>query len=88
MTTSTLTNSRFAEAIGIHHTMASRLRNGERSPSIRTVIATQKAFDLSCSDLVDWLEAIDHGPDSSGEWLRKHVFSKITETEAVPDSGE
>jgi len=70
----TLTNLDFATATNLHHTMASRLRNGERSPSIQTVIATQKAFDLTCEDLVAWLDAIDRGPDASGVWLREHVF--------------
>ena len=73
---STLTNLQFAQATGLHHTMASRLRNGERSPSISTVIATQRAFRLTCEQLVGWLAAIELGSAASGAWLRENVFDR------------
>lgn len=76
----TVTNVQFADQVGIHYTMASRLRNGERKPGLSTVIATWKAFDLSCSEVLGWLAAIDDGPVASGRWLREHIF----EPQATP----
>ena len=78
VTPTPMTNQQFAEATGLHHTMASRLRNGERLPSISTVIATQRAFGLSCDQLVDWLAEIEKGARHSGSWLREHVFDRGT----------
>jgi transcriptional regulator with XRE-family HTH domain len=84
-TMTTLTNLQFAQATGLHHTMASRLRNGERSPSISTVIATQRAFGLTCEQLVGWLAAIELGPVASGAWLREHIFDRGTA--AISEAG-
>ena len=85
-TMTTLTNQQFAQATGLHHTMASRLRNGERSPSISTVIATIRAYDLGCDDILGWLTAIEQGAGFSGAWLREHIFDRGTA--AVPETGD
>jgi len=78
----TVTNFTFAERVGIHYTMASRLRNGERKPGLSTVIATWRAFDLSCQQVLSWLAAIDEGAEQSGRWLRDNIF----EPKATPVS--
>lgn len=70
----TVTNFTFADQVGIHYTMASRLRNGERKPGLSTVIATLKAFDLTCDQVLGWLAAIDEGAEQSGRWLRDNIF--------------
>lgn len=73
---STITNTDYAKAVGRDYTMASRLRNGERKPGLSTVIATIKAYALTCEQVVAWLEAIDEGAEASGQWLRDNVFSR------------
>jgi transcriptional regulator GlxA family with amidase domain len=75
------TNTAFAEAVGVHFTMASRLRNGERKPGLPTVIGTVKAYKLTGDELLEWLMEIDKDRDevggpASGAWLRKNVFNR------------
>lgn len=74
--TATITNADFAEAAGIHFSMASRLRNGERKPGLSTVINTAKAYTLTGDEVLDWLLAIDREASASGEWLCNHVFGR------------
>lgn len=76
MTATTITNADFAEAVGIHFTMASRLRNGERKPGLTTVINTMKAYALTDDQVFEWLIAIDQGAAASGEWLTINVFGR------------
>jgi len=75
----TITNSDFADSVGLHFTMASRLRNGERKPGLSTVIATIRAYDLSCDEILDWLSAIERSAHASGQWLQKNIFSRSVE---------
>lgn len=75
----TITNTDFADAVGIHFTMASRLRNGERKPGLSTVISTIRAYHLDCDQIVGWLNAIDRGASYSGVWLRDNIFNKLVE---------
>lgn len=75
MTTTALTNLQFARSVGLHHTMASRLRNGERKPGLATVIATMRAYNLTCDQVTDWLDAIEKGAAASGVWMRANVFA-------------
>lgn len=43
-TTAAVTNPQVGEKIGIGHTGVSRLRSGDRSPSIETMIAIEEAY--------------------------------------------
>lgn len=70
----TITNATYASAVGCHFTMASRLRSGERKPGLATVIATIRAYDLTCDQVVDWLRAIELGAYYSGVWMRRNIF--------------
>jgi hypothetical protein len=72
--TNPVTNFDFAKRVGIHYTMASRLRNGERRPGLATVIGTMRAFSLTSDEVTEWLEAISESPAASGLWLRGHIF--------------
>lgn len=78
----TMTNQEFADSVGIHFTMASRLRSGDRRPGLATVIAVIRAYSLDCDEVVAWLEAIEQGPKESGEWLRAHIFNEPIEPAA------
>jgi transcriptional regulator with XRE-family HTH domain len=86
MTTDTTatTNFDFAAKVGCHHTMASRLRNGERSPSIQMFILVARAFNLDCQARSDWLDAIAQGSVESGRWLRENVFVPAAHADAAP----
>lgn len=68
------TNAEFAAATNLHFTMASRLRNGERTPSFGTVVTVMHAYKLSCENVVEWVKAIADGPEESGRWLRDNIF--------------
>jgi transcriptional regulator with XRE-family HTH domain len=69
-----VTNEEFAERVGVHFTMASRMRNGNRLPSVKTMISISNAFDLKMDDLSDAYAA---GPDQFGEFLRENIFDSI-----------
>ncbi len=83
----TVTNFEFADRVGIHYTMASRLRNGERRPGLATVIRTMRAFELTGDEVTEWLDAISAGPSDSGRWLRAHVFERATNPATLPAAG-
>lgn len=68
-----MTNSSFAAQVGCHHTMASRLRNGKRLPSLSMFSTIVKTFDLNTDDA---LSAYDQGAAAFGAFLRATVFSR------------
>lgn len=70
------TNLDFSEKIGVHFSMASKLRNGHRAPSLATVIAIKDAYGLPADEL---LEAARGGPQTFGEYLRSHIFDESTD---------
>lgn len=79
----TVTNAEFADAAGVHFTMASRLRNGERRPGVETLCAIIRAYHLTCDQVVDWLAAIEAGPKESGAWLQANIFNDPVDTTAA-----
>jgi len=70
-----ISNVEYARRVGVHHTMASRLRSGQRRPATDIITATARAFDLTADEVSEWLEAIDGGPEMSGAWMRANVFN-------------
>lgn len=72
-----LTNEQFGERVGVHFTMASRLRNGMRLPSVTTLSNITREFNL---DPQDALEAYRGGAEAFGRFLRERVFD-------VPEPG-
>lgn len=48
--TRSMTNPQFAELIGMHFTFASRLRTGQRKPSLSTMVKISSLFDWSLDD--------------------------------------
>lgn len=78
--TGDMTNSSFAAQVGCHHTMASRLRNGKRLPSLSMFATICETFDL---DTDDALSAYKQGPDAFGAFLRATVFSRIPSAAAT-----
>lgn len=66
-----VTNETFAKAIDVHFTMASKLRNGHRMPSIPTLIRIWQAYGLDGNEL---LAAAAQGEESFGRFLRGRIF--------------
>lgn len=61
-----MTNSELAAKIGVDRTLASRLRNGKRSPSKEVIWRIARAFDFPTADIVD---ATHRGPEAFGKWF-------------------
>lgn len=68
-----LTNEQFGEKVGVHFTMASRLRNGMRLPSVNTLRRIVNEFDLSLDEAVT---AHERGSAEFGRFLREKVFER------------
>lgn len=66
-------NPDFAQAIGMHPTMVSRLRNGHRSPSLSTFRAIVNALGLTSREAVEGLDACEEGGDRQAAWFAKYV---------------
>lgn len=67
-----MTNDAFAQALGIHFSYASRLRSGQRLPSVELLYKISKHFDIPLEELH---RAHKRGAESFGRLLRKRVFS-------------
>lgn len=66
-------NPEFADALGMHPTMVSRLRNGKRSPSLGTFYAIAQAFELSAKETADGLAACAAGGPTQATWFARYV---------------
>lgn len=71
-----VSNTDFANRVGVHYTFASRLRNGQRVPSMATVTAIREAFELTGKQTTDMMDAIAQGPSAFGEWVNTNLFVK------------
>lgn len=75
-----VTNDAFAAKVGCHFTMASRMRNGQRLPSVNTLIKISQAYDLPITTLTD---AYSKGASNFGEFLRSNIFDSVESPELV-----
>lgn len=66
-----VSNMEFAQEVGIHFSMASKLRHGHRAPSLETLLKIKKRYGLPADDILD---AAAGGPEAFGAYLRKQVF--------------
>lgn len=66
-----MTNEEFAQRVGCHFTMASRMKNGERLPSVKTLVRISDEFNLPISTLT---QAHTQGPVAFSKLLRERVF--------------
>ena len=71
-----VSNTDFANRVGVHYTFASRLRNGQRVPSMATVTAIREAFELNSKQTTDMMDAIAAGPADFGYWVNDNLFVK------------
>lgn len=68
-----MTNAEFAKRIGVHFSMASRLRAGKRLPSATILRRIHQEFRVPLKDLMD---AHEQGPKAFGALLRERVFKE------------
>lgn len=76
-----MTNTEFAQRVtdagaDCSPSMASRLRNGDRKPSIKMAHCIAEAFDLHGQRREDFFVAIYRGADASGQYLRDEIFKQ------------
>jgi len=67
------TSAQFAAAVDIHYSMASRLRSGERRPSLDLLIRIVDAYGLDINEAVHAAHA-----NEFGSYLEERVFSDPT----------
>lgn len=82
------TNQEFADRIGVHFTMASRLRGGARRPSMITLRRIAEAYELPEADLINAYHA-GREPDGTwviGRYIREHIF--INQEDTADDQPE
>lgn len=65
-----LSNEDFGARIGVGHSMASRIRGGQRLPGTRTLHAIHREFGIPLEDL---LEAHARGRVAFGELIRQRL---------------
>lgn len=74
-------NPDFARRVGIHFTMASRIRNGNRMPSSAVLGRIIQEFGIDGGTLEDFMEAVNQGALSLGAWIDEHLFEGDAEPE-------
>jgi transcriptional regulator with XRE-family HTH domain len=67
-----LSNSEFAEKVGITSSYASYLRNGGRLPSLLVFIRIIREFPTL--NPVEMMRAVEKGPDEFARALRRNIF--------------
>jgi transcriptional regulator with XRE-family HTH domain len=78
MITKAVNNPDFAKRVGIHFTMASRLRNGERMPSTAVLSRIVSAFELTGEDLEAFMRAA-RDRRTLGMWIDANLFEQARE---------
>lgn len=75
----TISNQQFADAVGIHFSMASRLRSGTRLPSADLIMRIHEVYDIPLEDLH---RARADGAEAFGQFLRDRVLVTADEPAA------
>jgi transcriptional regulator with XRE-family HTH domain len=66
-------NTTIAEKIGCDYTTVSRLRSGQRVPSLELALRIVQSYELSEADQVEFWRVLGD-PKSCGEFLTNRVF--------------
>lgn len=80
MTNTKITNREFGENIGVSHSMASRIRSGDRLPGVRTLTLLAKALDTDPGHVLDLYA---QGPAAFGDWVRKRELELANKEDEV-----
>lgn len=65
-----LSNAEFGQLIGVSHSMASRIKSGDRLPSVGTLSRIHEVLDIPLDTLV---LAHRRGPESFGRLIRSRL---------------
>lgn len=68
-----LTNKEFGEAVGIHHSMASRIRGGKRVPGTDAIQRISDAYGIPVATL---MKARQKGPAAFGRLVSREIYAK------------
>lgn len=68
-----ISNYEFGRRVGYHHTMASRIRNGNRLPSVEKLTVIKEEFGLNLDELV---AAHNEGAAAFARLMSREVFNK------------
>lgn len=63
----TMSNTEFGRRIGVSHSMASRIRSGDRLPSRKVALAMHREFGWPLDVILDTAE---EGPEEFGRFVR------------------
>jgi transcriptional regulator with XRE-family HTH domain len=80
MATSTYTNVAFGEAVGCHHSMASRIVNGKRLPSIELMERIAASYDVSMDEMLD---ARRKGAAAFGRLMQRKIVRAVNNQQKV-----
>ena len=69
-----VSNTEFAERVGVHHSTVSRLRSGERLPSGHLLTRIVAAYDL---DKAEAMDAYAQGEEAFARFLGARVFHPV-----------
>lgn len=72
-TVSPLTNQEFADAVGCHHSMASRIRGGKRLPGLPLVEKMSEVYGIPLKSL---LAERRKGEEAFGDFVTRRIFDK------------
>lgn len=65
-----MTNEQLGNRLGVSHSMASRIRSGQRLPGTRTLGKFAREFDVS---LEECHKAYEKGPDAFGKLVQRYA---------------
>jgi transcriptional regulator with XRE-family HTH domain len=65
-----MTNEEFGRRIGVGHSMASRIRNGQRCPGVGTLARIHEVLGIP---LVELTEKHRKGPEAFGKLIRRRM---------------
>jgi transcriptional regulator with XRE-family HTH domain len=63
-----ISNADFGKRIGVTHSMASRIRNGQRLPSTARIAAIHREFEIPLDQLIG---AAEKGPTAFSQLMRE-----------------
>ena len=68
-----MTNKELGDAVKVSESMASRIRNGQRLPSVKVLVALSEQLNIRLARLID---AHLRGPQFFGEVIRHAIDKK------------
>jgi transcriptional regulator with XRE-family HTH domain len=79
------TNVAFGEAVGCHHSMASRIVNGKRLPSVELMERISAAYGVSMEEMLD---ARRKGAPSFGRLMQRRIVREMDRQAAAARRGD